>query len=146
MNRREFVAAAAAAPFVLRHPAALARTSGGVPVALVTADTEESVVAVHLTSGRLVRRLATLPGPRSIESVQGTTAVVAHTEEGAVTIVDAGQVRVRRVLRAFAEPRYTAASPDGRYAYVTDSSRAEVVVVDLARSRVVHRKIGRAHV
>jgi DNA-binding beta-propeller fold protein YncE len=135
MNRREFVAAAAAAPFVLRNPAALA---GGMPVALVTADTEESVVAVHLTSGRVVERVATLPGPRSIENA-GAGTVVAHTDEGALTIVDGAALRVRRVLKAFAEPRYTAGSPDGRYAYVTDSSRAELVVVDLERSRIVHR-------
>jgi DNA-binding beta-propeller fold protein YncE len=135
MNRREFLATAAAAPFVLRAPAAVA---GGVPLALVTADTEESVVAVHLTSGRVLERLATLPGPRSIERV-GRTAVVAHTGEGALTILDGVSLRVRRVLRGFGQPRYTAASPDGRHAYVTDSSRGELVVVGLERSRVVHR-------
>jgi hypothetical protein len=120
-------------------PLRVSRARGGTPVALVTADTEESVVAVHLTSGRTVRRLATLPRPRSIESVRGTTAVIAHSEDGAVTIIDGAELRVRRVLRAFAEPRYTAASPDGRYAYVTDSARAELVTLDLARARVVQR-------
>lgn len=136
MNRRDFLAAAAAAPLVLRTPAAFA---GGMPVALVTADTEESVAVVYLTTGRVVERIATLPGPRSIERVGWKAAVVAHTGEGAVTILDAISLRVRRVLRGFREPRYTAASPDGRHAYVTDSGRGELVVVDLERSRVVHR-------
>jgi DNA-binding beta-propeller fold protein YncE len=139
MDRRGFLVAAAAVPLALRSPESFARARGGTPVALVTADTEASVVAVHLTSGRIVGRLATLPRPRSIESVLGATAVIAHSEDGAVTIVDGEQLRVRRVLRAFAEPRYTAASPDGRHAYVTDSARAELVTLDLARARVVHR-------
>lgn len=139
MDRRTFIGIAAAAPFALRDPRALARGLGGTPVALVTADTEESVVAVHLGTGKALRRIATLPGPRSIESVLGTTAVIAHTEEGAVTILDGPSLRVRRVLRSFAEPRYTAASPDGRHAYVTDSAQGELVTIELARARVVHR-------
>jgi DNA-binding beta-propeller fold protein YncE len=46
-------------------------------------------------------------------------------------------VRVRRVLRGMAEPRYTAVAPDGRLAYVTDSARGELLVVDLERGRLV---------
>jgi hypothetical protein len=139
MDRRGFLVAAAAAPLVLRSSEIHARARGGTPVALVTADTQESVVAVHLRSGRIVKRIATLPRPRTAESVNGSTAVIAHSEDGAVTIVDGAELRVRRVLRAFAEPRYTAASPDGRYAYVTDSARAELVTLDLARARVIQR-------
>jgi hypothetical protein len=133
MDRRGFLVAAAATPFALRSPESLARARGGTPVALVTA--EASVVAVHLGTGRIVRRLTTLPRPRSIESVLGATAVVAHSEDGAITIVDGAHLRVRAALRDFAEPRYTAGSPDGRHAYVTDSARAELVTLDLARAR-----------
>ena len=50
---------------------------------------------------------------------------------GAVSIVD--RHRVRHVLRGFVEPRYTAAHPDGRHAFVTDSGRSGVVVVDVLR-------------
>lgn len=140
VNRREFLASAAAAPVALAAaPRLHARGLGGMLVALVTADTESRIVAVDLASGRVLGRLATLPGPRSIESVLGRQAVVAHTSEGAVTIVEGAVPSIRRVLRAFGEPRYTAATPDGRYAYVTDSARGEVVVLDLRRSRVVHR-------
>ena len=139
MNRREFLTAAAAAPVLLGYaPDAFARRFGGRPVALVTADTEARVTAVHLTSGRIYRHIPTLAGPRSIETV-GDTAVVAHTSEGAVSLIDAADLRVRRVLHGFGAPRYTAAGRDGRVAYVTDSARGEVVVLDVVRGRVVHR-------
>jgi DNA-binding beta-propeller fold protein YncE len=46
---------------------------------------------------------------------------------------------VRKVLRDFLEPRYTASSLDGRYAFVTDSGLQAVVVVDVVRGRVVRR-------
>jgi hypothetical protein len=140
VNRRDFLLAAAGAPIALAAaPPALARSLGGTPLALVTADTESHVAAVELASGRIHRRLATLPGPRSIESVTQTFAIVAHTGHGAVSIVDGRSLRVRHVLRGFAEPRYTAAHPHGRYAFVTDSKRGEVVSLDVLRGRVVHR-------
>ncbi len=137
VNRREFLLAAASLPLALRiAPQALA---GGTPLALVTADTESMLVAVELGSGRIHRRVATLAGPRSIESVGGRLAVVAHTTEGAVSIVAGDTLEVVRVLRGFAEPRYTAARADGRFAFVTDSQRGEVATVDLERLRVVAR-------
>ena len=104
---------------------------------LVTADTESHVTIVALSSGRVLGRLATLPAPRSIESGRGGRAVVAHTAEGALSLLEGPPVRLRRVLRGFQEPRYTAISPDGRHAFVTDAARGEVVVVDLRRARVV---------
>jgi hypothetical protein len=139
VNRRELLGGAAAAGLLLAtSPEAFARRLGGVPVALVTADLESHVAVVGLADGGILRRLATPAGPRSIESV-GRTAVVAHTGGGAVTLVDGPELRIRRVLRGFAAPRYTAAGVDGRVAYVTDSARGELAVIDLVRDRVVHR-------
>jgi DNA-binding beta-propeller fold protein YncE len=135
MNRREFVVAAAALAIA---PEALARQLGGTPVALVTADLESRIVAIDLSTGRVVREIPTLPGPRSIERV-GRTAVVCHTAHGAVSLVDATRLHVRKVLHGFEEPRYTASSLDGRYAFVTDSGSLAVVVVDVLRGRVVRR-------
>lgn len=137
MKRREFLVAAAALAVT---PRAFARAlGGGPPVALVTADLESRIVPVELPSGRLLRRtIATLPGPRSIQQV-GPTAVVCHTAGGAVTIVSAVTLEVAQVLRGFDEPRYTAASRDGRYAFVTDSGAQALVVVDVLRGRVVRR-------
>ena len=140
MNRREFVAAGIALPVALSAaPGAVARRLGGTPLALVTADTEEHVAAVLAGSTRVLARIPTLPGPRSIESGVGTTAVVAHTADAAVSLLDGLSLRVTRVLRAFEEPRYTAVGSGGRIAYVTDSRAGEVVVVDVHRGRVLHR-------
>ncbi len=129
MNRREFLAAAAAAPFALRAGA-------GRPLALVTADEEASVVVVDPFAGRVLRRIATRPDPRSIERV-GNTAVVTHTAIGEVTLLRA--LEIRHVLRDFDEPRYTAGAPDERHAFVTDSGRSDLAVVDLVRGVVVAR-------
>jgi YVTN family beta-propeller protein len=133
VNRREFVFAAAAAPFGLRTALAHA---GGTPLALVTADAQSHVAAVEMGTGRIMRRIQTLAGPRSIETV-GNAAVIAHTAGGAVSLLDVRTLRVVRVLRNIAEPRYTAAHPAGRYAFVTDSRSGEVAVLDVVRRRVV---------
>jgi DNA-binding beta-propeller fold protein YncE len=81
-------------------------------------------------------RTRTLEGPRSIER-GGAGAIVAHTSQGAITLLEGSPPKVRRVLRGFSEPRYTAVA--GRYAFVTDSGHGEVAVVDLERGKVVHR-------
>jgi DNA-binding beta-propeller fold protein YncE len=137
VNRRQFLIAAATLPAAVRFaPQALA---GGDPVALVTADTQSRIAVVELSSGRILRSIPTLPGPRSVESVNGRMAVVAHTAYGAVSLVHGPSLTVRAVLRGFGEPRYTAAHPDGRHAYVSDSRRGEVVAVDVVGGRVLGR-------
>lgn len=139
MNRREFVAAAAAAPFLLRSGGALAGLVAELPTALVTADTESHVAVVDLRTFEIVRRIETQPGPRSIESVGGRIAVVAHTASGLVSLIDGRTLKVRHVLRGFVQPRYTAAGLDGRHAFVSDSARGEVATVALRLGRVVAR-------
>lgn len=140
MDRRRFLVGAAALPAALRaSPDAAARRLGGTPVALVTADTESRIVAVELATGRRYRAVPMLPGPRSVEAAAGTVAVVAHTAYGAVSLLDAATLRVRHVLQDFAQPRYTAATPEGRYAYVTDSARGDVSAVDVLRGRILGR-------
>jgi DNA-binding beta-propeller fold protein YncE len=133
VDRRAFIAGAAG--LVLAPNALAARREA----ALVTADEEARLVAVDLVSGDVLRRVRTLPGPRSIEAV-GATAVVAHSELGAVSLVRARTLEVVRVLRGFDEPRYTAGHPVGRHAYVTDAARGEVVVVDVVAGRVAGRE------
>ena len=138
MNRREFLVAAATLPVTLRYvPEAL---GGGTPLGLVTADTQSRVAAVELSSGRIGRSIRTLPGPRSIESCLGRFAVVAHTKAGAVSVIHGPTLNVTHVLRDFHEPRYTAAHPNGRLVYVTDSRSGEVVAVDLLRGRSLGRQ------
>jgi DNA-binding beta-propeller fold protein YncE len=135
VDRRGFILAASA--FVL-SPEAFARSLGGTPVALVTADLEARIVAVELSTGRRLKTIRTLPDPRSIQTV-GNVAVVAHTARGAVTLVDGPRLAVRRVIRGLSEPRYAAGSPDGRYAFMTDSGVGGLVVIDVVRGRVVGR-------
>ncbi len=135
MNRRQFLAAAAAAPFVLRTE--LVRAAAD-PLALVTADTNSSVVAVDPFRGRVLRRISTHADPRSIELV-GETAVIAHTAVGAVTLLHGPSLEIRSVLHSFDEPRYTAGAPDHRHAFVTDSGRRDVAVLDVVRGRVIAR-------
>jgi hypothetical protein len=130
VNRREFLTAAAAVPFALRGLQAVG------PVALVTCDAESRLAVVDLRTLLVVGSIATLADPRSVERV-GDVALVCHTAEGALSIVD--RSRVRHVVRGFAEPRYTAAHPDGVHAFVTDSGRSGVVVVDVRRGAVVGR-------
>ena len=140
VDRRRFLAAAAAAPFALAAaPRALAHRTGGTPLALVTADLESRVTAVHLPSGRIYRHLPTIEGPRSIESIGGTRAVVGHPSQGAITLLEGRTLEIRRVLRGFGEPRYVSARSDGLYGFVTDSGRGDVAVVDVVRARVVAR-------
>ena len=136
MNRRELLLAAAAVAVAPRQALAAA---GAAPLVLVTADLESSVLAVDPASGDVRRRISTLAFPRSIETV-GRTAVVAHSDVGAVSLIDATALFVSHVLRGFGEPRYTAAHPDGRHAFVTDADRGEVVAIDVLRGRVVGRE------
>jgi len=133
VNRREFIALAASAPFAARTLAAAAATA---PWALVTCDAESRLAVVDLEKFRVFRSIATLPDPRSVELV-GNRAVVCHTATGAVSIVSAHGVE--HVLRDFAEPRYTAAHPDGRHAFVTDSGQSGVVAIDVLRGTTIGR-------
>ena len=113
----------------------------------MTADLESHVVVAELGSLEPLRRIRTAPGPRSIETVHERVAVVGHTEHGVVTLLDAdtrnlrdpGARWIRAELDRFEEPRYTAGHPRLPLAYVTDSAAEEVVVVDVARARVVWR-------
>ena len=100
MNRREFLAAGmAAAPLV--RSGWLPVMSAREPMALVTADTEAHVAAVSLSSHRVLRRVHTVEGPRSIQNGRGGVAIVGHTAAGAVTLLEGRPPRVRRVLRGF---------------------------------------------
>jgi DNA-binding beta-propeller fold protein YncE len=139
LTRRELLLAAGAPLLLAAARPVLALAGAAGPLALVTADSRSHVVAVDILTGRVRGRVQTPAGPRSIERAGAGIAVVAHTEDGAVSIVDGRRLRVLRVLRGMAEPRYTAARPRDRLAYVTDSGRGELVALDLARGRIVGR-------
>jgi DNA-binding beta-propeller fold protein YncE len=138
MDRRRFLAAAAAPLALAAAPRALARGLGGTALALVTADLEAGVVAVELATGRIHRRIDTPADPRSIETIGQTSALVTHLASGRLTLIDE-RLRVQEIDGRLAEPRYAAVTPGRRYAYVTDSGRGEVAVVDLHERKVVQR-------
>jgi len=138
MDRREFLAAGVALPFGLAFGTrALAIPAGGGPLALVTADLESHVAVFDPAMARLVARIPTSAGPRSIENCDGATALVAHTAFGRLSLVDGIGGRVRAVVQGLGAPRYTAAY--GSLAFVTDSARGEVVTVDIRRGVVIGR-------
>jgi DNA-binding beta-propeller fold protein YncE len=150
VDRRQFLTAAAAGSLSLAFvPRAFGVLSKGSRVALVTADLESHVVAVDLETARVVKRIATGPGPRAIEYVRGafgSGVVVAHTEHGVVTLIGAESLSIRAEVDAFEEPRYACAGPVDRVAgrpivaYVTDSAAEEVVTMEVTgRGRVLWR-------
>ena len=65
-------------------------------------------------------------------------ALVAHTAGGRLTLVDS-DLQVHEIRGALGAPRDTAVSPDARLAYVSDSERQEIVVVEVSGRRVVGR-------
>jgi DNA-binding beta-propeller fold protein YncE len=137
MKRREFLLAAAATPFALPQLAAGATARHG--LVLVTADLAAHIVVVDGATGRVRRRIATREAPRAIERIGRAGAIVAHTTEGLVSLIDGDNRRVDRVLRGFQHPRYAAVHPRQEFAYVTDSAAGEVAVIDLRRQAVVRR-------
>jgi DNA-binding beta-propeller fold protein YncE len=143
MKRRAFLAAAAAPLVAGAVPERLlAAVAGGGVVALVTADLESHLVAVDTSSGRIVKRIPVSPGPRSIERHGSGRVLVAHTASGQASILDAATLTVVGQVTGLGEPRYAAMHPTERLAYVSESKRGAVAVIDLVRFRVV----GRAHV
>lgn len=128
MDRRQFLAASAG--FALAPRLAPGRR------ALVTCDAEARLAVVDLERLRVVGSVATLPDPRAVETV-GDLAVVCHTAVGALSVVEGA--RVRHVVHGLKEPRYAAAHPDGRHAFVTDSGRSGVVLVDVIAGRALDR-------
>jgi DNA-binding beta-propeller fold protein YncE len=141
MNRRELLLAAAAAPVALALPkAASAAARGGTPLALVTADSDDRVLAVRLTDMRVVRSLAVPDHPAGIEAVDLLrSALVLSQASGTVTVLDAVRPLVRKVLGGFQSPRYAAADPRGQYAYVSDDAAGQVIAIDVPRARVIGR-------
>ena len=95
-------------------------------------DTRTSVAGSPIAVGREPWALALTPSGR---------AVVLNRRDGSLTLIDdAGSSE----LPLGAEPGGLALSPSGRYAYVTLSSDAEVLKVDLEQGRIVERRdVGR---
>ena len=116
---------------------ARARVMGGTPVALVTAESENEVLAVSLPGGRVLRRVH-VSDPESIAAdPSGQAAVVSP--EGTVTLLDWRSLKVLAVLHGFRSPQIAAITPDGQWVYVSDAATGELSVIELQTRRVVDR-------
>jgi YVTN family beta-propeller protein len=125
-----------AAALVLVSSASAAQTSG-TAVALVTAEQQNMLVAVELSSGKVLRRVSLPADPQNL--AVGDRAVVAvSTRAGAVTLLDE-RLRILKVFRGFADPHIVAVSRSRRLAYVTDDGRGELVVIGLRARRIIDR-------
>ncbi|MGB2954291.1 MAG: hypothetical protein WBB74_13000 [Gaiellaceae bacterium] len=124
----------------LAAPASQARVAGGTPVALVTAETLNQLIAVELPSGRVLKRLRMPSDPQNVET-SARYAVVVSPGAGAVTIVDALKLRVLKVLRGFGSPHIAlpVPFPPRELAYVTDDARGQLDVLGLACGCVLRR-------
>lgn len=114
-----------------------AQITGSSPVALVTAETANEVLAVSLPGGHVVRRVH-LRDPQTIAAGAASPAVVVSSS-GTVTILAWRSLRVLAVLRDFRAPQIAAITPDGEWAYITDSATGDLSVVSLTKRRVVDR-------
>src|ERR687887_1391397 len=114
---------------------------GGSPVALVTAETQNALLAISLPDGRVLKRLRMPADPQNIAVVGGTRAVVVSPRAGAVTVVSTPSLRIVRVLRGFVSPHIVTATADFRGAYVTDDGSGRLDVVRLSRRPRVVRSV-----
>jgi streptogramin lyase len=115
-----------------------AARGGGSPVALVTAETQNRLLAIELPSGHVLKRLPMPADPENVAVVGAHYAVVVSPRAGAVTVVSTPPLRVVRVLRGFTSPHIVAATADFRGAYVTDDGSGRLAVIRLSgRPRVV---------
>jgi DNA-binding beta-propeller fold protein YncE len=128
---------ALAVVFLLAVPLAPGRAAVR-PVALVTAETENELVAVDPDTGQILRRVS-LPADPEYVGVKGATVVVVSGRAGAVSLLAWPSLRLRAVLHGFGQPHLVAFSPKGNWAYVTDDERGQLDVINLATQRVVSR-------
>jgi DNA-binding beta-propeller fold protein YncE len=118
-------------------PSGSARRAGGTPVALVTAETSNELVAVSLPGGKVLRRVH-LIDPQTVAATPNGPAVVV-SPRGTVTLLAWRSLRVLAVLRGFRSPQIAAITPDGEWVYVTDAATGELSVIELETRRIVDR-------
>jgi hypothetical protein len=120
-------------------PSSAAAQLAGRPVALVTAETSNEVIAVSLgpEGGHILRRVR-LVDPLMIASPPHGPAVVLNPS-GTVTLLAWHTLRPIKVFRSFRTPKVAAVAPDGRLAYVTDEGTGDLSVIDLARRTILGR-------
>ncbi len=132
--RRSIVAAALVVAL-----AAPARALGGRPVALVTAETSNEVIAVLLGphGGKVLRRVHLVDPVMIAAPLHGPAVVVSP--RGTVTLLGWHSLRPIKVFRGFRSPQVAVIAPGEQYAYVADGGAGTLSVIDLRRRRIVGR-------
>ncbi len=111
--------------------------SPGVPVAVVTAETEHAVLEVSPRTGRVLRRVAVTGDPTTLAGPTGPV-VVCSPAAGTVTILSWPGLRRIAVLHRFHRPEIAAITPDGEWALVSDSA-GTISTINLTTDRIVDR-------
>jgi DNA-binding beta-propeller fold protein YncE len=117
---------------------AQARVSGGTAVALVTAETQNELLAVSLPPQHVLRRVHVAADPQNVAVVGASAVVVVSTKSHAVTVLTPA-LKVVRVFQGFRAPHLAAIFPDGKHVYVTDDATGRLAVIELTRPSVVAR-------
>lgn len=119
---------------------ASAQRSGGTPVALVTSESQNELLAVSLPDGHVLRRIHLPADPENVSAdVQGP-AVVVSARSHSVTLLSWRSLRVLGIFRGFANPHLAAIAPGGDWAYVTDDGTGELSVISL-RGRFIADRV-----
>jgi DNA-binding beta-propeller fold protein YncE len=120
-------------------PSPVGASFRGRPVALVTAETANEVLAVSLGKygGHVIRRVH-LADPLMIAAPVHGPAVVVNPG-GTVTLLAWHSLRPIKVFHSFRSPKVAAVAPNGRLAYVTDERTGDLTAIDLRRRRIVGR-------
>ena len=138
----------ALATLALPASSAVARPSGGAPVALVTAETQNQLIAISFFPKRILRRVTLPADPQNVVANQKVVVVVSPGS-GVVSLLGAQSLRVTKILRGFGAPHLAALAPlvcpddrppcRSKWAYVTDDARGQLAVISLQQKRVVKR-------
>jgi YVTN family beta-propeller protein len=127
----------AAAVLLIEAGGGSARSVGGTPVALVTAETADELLAVRLPDGKVLKRVG-IQDPQTVAATPNGPVVVV-SPRGTVTLLAWRTLARLAILRGFRSPQLAAITPDGEWAYVTDAATGDLSVIDLQTRRVVDR-------
>jgi len=130
-----------AAAAVLAHwsgPAETSPSNIATTQALVTAETENRVIAVDPRTGRVEETVRVASDPEFVAATS-SVAVVVSPAAGAVTLLRCPSLRALRAIRGFDSPHIAEIAPGGRYAYVTDDASGELTVIRLGDGAIVDR-------
>src|SRR5206468_2955871 len=112
---------------LLALPAASHAAKPSGPLALVTVESENRLLAIDVASGHVVRWWTLPADPENVEAYAGGAAVVSTS--GAVTLINTDTLKLTHVIRGLGSPHIAAFAPSGDWLYVTDDARGQLDVI-----------------